>query len=225
MKQPDPGRGDEPAKLRNHGSMREMTCKEGEDGGDRRRVARYTPRLSRGDARGFTAIELIAVIVALAAVATVYMALQRPSEIIPVEVAAQQLASDVARGRDEAAATEAEALIAVTPEGRYAVHTGVAGSLALSTLPDEEWQTLPEGLIWGPGAATTAPDGEPVAPLPAQVYCDADATCDVPGSMAVYLVRSRREPHRVAAVTLDRNGAVQAWRWELGSARWQPRAR
>lgn len=165
------------------------------------------------------------VLVALAVIAAVYMALQRPSEMIPVEVAAQQLATGIARVRDEAAAAEAEALIAVVPDGRYTVQTGPAGSLSLATIPAEEWEALPEGLIWGAGSATTNPLGQPVAPLPAQVYCDADGSCDVPDPMAIYLIRSRREPHRVGAITLDQNGAVQSWRWEPGTARWKPSAR
>jgi prepilin-type N-terminal cleavage/methylation domain-containing protein len=225
MKHPDPGRGGEPAILRNHGNMRDTTHKEGSRGKIVRRVARYTPCPFPGNARGFTAIELITVLVALAVLAAVYMALQRPSEMIPVEVAAQQLVTGIARVRDEAAAAEAEALIAVLPDGRYAVQTGPAGSLSLPTIPAEEWEALPEGLVWGAGSATTNPLGQPVAPLPAQVYCDADGSCDVPDLMAIYLIRSRREPHRVAAITLGQNGAVQSWRWEPGTARWKPSAR
>lgn len=225
MKQPDLGRGDEPAILRNLGNMRDTTHEEGTPGEVVRRVARYTPCPCRGNARGFTAIELIIVLVALAAIATIYMALQRPSEMIPVEVAAQLLATDIARVRDEAAAAETEALIAVQPDGRYAVQTGPAGSLSLSTIPAAEWETLPEGLMWGAGSATTNPLGGPIAPLPAQVYCDADGSCTVPDAMAVYLVRSKREAHRVAAITLGQNGVVQSWRWEFGSALWKPGAR
>ncbi len=185
----------------------------------------YTPWLLRGDARGFSAVELLVVLAALAALGTVYMALQRPPEIIPVENAAQRLAGEIERARDEAVAIEGEALVAVLPDGRYAARTGAPGTLSLAGTPAGEWESLPEGLGWGAGEAARDPFGGAVAPLPAQVYCDADGECGAPAPAAVYLVRSDREPHRVAAVTLDASGSVQAWRWEMGGGRWTPVAR
>lgn len=193
--------------------------------GKARRVARYTPALLRGDARGFSAVELLVVLAALAAVATAYMALQRPPEIYPVENAAQRLAGEIERARDQAVASEGEALVAVLPDGRYAARVGEPGTLTLPGTPAGEWEELPEGLGWGAGEAAESPLGGPVAPLPAQVYCNADGACGAPVPAAVYLVRSDREPHRVAAVTLDAGGSVQAWRWERGSGRWTPVAR
>jgi prepilin-type N-terminal cleavage/methylation domain-containing protein len=188
-------------------------------------VGRYTPRRGRGDARGFSAIELVVVLAALAVVSTVYMALQRPSEIYPVENAAQRLAGEIERARDQAVAQEGEALVAVQPDGRYAARTGAPGTLTLASTPADEWERLPEGIVWGAGDAARDPFDRPVAPLPAQVYCDADGVCGAPAPAAVYLVRSVREPQRVAAVTLDASGSVQAWRWEMGSGRWTAVAR
>lgn len=193
--------------------------------GSARRVGRYTPPLIRGDARGFSAVELLMVLAALAVVGTIYMALQRPPEIYPVENAAQRLAGEIERARDQAVASEGEVLVAVLPDGRYAARVGAPGTLTLAGTPAGEWEELPEGLGWGAGAAASDPLGRPAAPLPAQVYCNADGACGTPAPAAVYLVRSDREPHRVAAVTLDASGSVQAWRWERGSGQWTPVAR
>lgn len=190
-----------------------------------RRVGVYTPRPFRGDARGFSAAELLVVLAALGVLSTVYMALQRPPETLPVENAAQRLAGEIERARDQAVAFEGEALIAVLPDGRYAARTGAPGTLSLAGTPADEWEALPDGLGWGAGEAARDPFGGAVAPLPAQVYCDADGVCAAPAPAAVYLVRSDREPHRVAAVTLDESGSVQAWRWEKGSGGWSPVAR
>lgn len=188
-------------------------------------MGRYTPALLPGDARGFSAVELLMVLATLAVVSTVYMALQRPPEIYPVENAAQRLAGEIERARDQAVASEGEALVVVLPDGRYAARVGAPGTLTLAGTPAGEWEELPEGLGWGAGEAARDPLDGPVAPLPAQVYCDADGACGAPRPAAVYLVRSNREPHRVAAVTLDASGSVQAWRWERGSGRWTPVAR
>lgn len=190
-----------------------------------RGVGGYTPALLRGDARGFSAVELLIVLAALAAVATAYMALQRPPEIYPVENAAQRLAGEIERVRDQAVASEGEALVAVLPDGRYAARVGARGTLTLAGTSAGEWEELPEGLGWGAGEAAWDPLGGPIASLPAQIYCDADGVCGAPAPAAVYLVRSDRESHRVAAVTLDASGSVQAWRWERGSGRWTPVAR
>lgn len=165
------------------------------------------------------------VLAALAIVSTVYMALQRPSEIYPVENAAQRLAGEIERARDQAVALEGEALVAVQPDGRYAARTGAPGTLTLAGTPADEWETLPEGIAWGAGDAVRDPFDQPVVPLPAQVYCDADGVCGTPAPAAIYLVRSVREPQRVAAVTLDASGSVQAWRWVMGSGRWTAVAR
>lgn len=193
--------------------------------GNAHRVGFYTPRLPRGDARGFSAAELLVVLAALAVVGTVYMALQRPPEIVPVENTAQRLAGEIERARDQAVAIEGEALLAVLPDGRYAARTGAPGTLSLAGAPADEWESLPEGVGWGAGDAARDPFGAPVAPLPAQIYCDADGECGAPAPAAVYLVRSDREPHRVASVTLDASGSVQVWRWEMGSGRWTAVAR
>lgn len=187
-----------------------------------RRVGRYTPRRIRGDARGFSATELLVVLAALAVVSTVYLALQRPPEFVPVENAVQRLAWEIERARDMAVAAEGEALIAVLPDGRYAARTGTPGTLSLGGTPSEAWEALPDGLAWGAGDAAQNPFGGAVGPLPAQVFCDADGTCGAPSPAAVYLVRSVREPHRVAAVTLDASGSVGTWRWERGSGGWTP---
>jgi prepilin-type N-terminal cleavage/methylation domain-containing protein len=188
-------------------------------------VGRYTPAPLRGDARGFSAVELVVVLAALAIVSTIYMALQRPPEIYPVENAAQRLAGEIERARDQAVALEGEALVAVQPDGRYAARTGAAGTLSLAGTAADEWEALPEGVAWGAGQAASDPFDRPVEPLPAQVFCDADGACAAPAPAAVYLVHSAREPHRVAAVTLDASGSVQAWRWEMGSGRWRAVAR
>jgi len=190
-----------------------------------RRVGSYTPRPLRGDTRGFSAAELLVVLAALGVLSTVYMALQRPPEILPVENAAQRLAGEIERARDQAVAFEGEALVAVLPDGRYAARTGAPGTLSLAGTPADEWEALPDGLGWGAGEAARDPFGGAITPLPAQIYCDADGVCGAPAPAAVYLVRSDREPHRVAAVTLDESGSVQAWRWEKGSGRWTPVAR
>jgi hypothetical protein len=165
------------------------------------------------------------VLAALAVVTTVYLAVQRPPEIYPVENAAQRLAGEIERVRDQAVAIEGEALLAVLPDGRYAARSGAPGTLSLAGTPAGEWEALPEGLGWGAGEAAWDPFGGAVAPLPAQVYCGADGVCGAPAPAAVYTIRSDREPHRVAAVTLDASGSVQAWRWEKGSGRWTPVAR
>jgi hypothetical protein len=165
------------------------------------------------------------VLAVLAVVSTVYMALQRPPETYPVENAAQRLAGEIERARDQAVALEGEALVAVLPDGRYAARTGAPGTLSLGGTPAGEWEELPEGLGWGAGDAARDPFGGPIAPLPAQVYCDANGVCGAPAPAAVYTIRSNREPHRVAAVTLDAGGSVQAWRWERGSGEWSPAAR
>lgn len=193
--------------------------------GNTRRVGGYTPRYVRGDARGFSGVELLMVLAVLAVVSTVYMALQRPPELFRVENAAQRLAGEIERARDHAAALEGEALVAVLPDGRYAARTGPPGTLSLAGIPTEEWEDLPEGLGWGAGNAALDPFGGPAVPLPAQVWCDADGGCGAPAPAAVYMIRSDRESHRVAAVTVDAGGSVQAWRWERGSGRWSPVAR
>jgi prepilin-type N-terminal cleavage/methylation domain-containing protein len=195
-------------------------------GGCVRRVAFYTPRQTRGDAAaGFSLIELLIVLAVFAIISTVYMALHRPSEVYPVENAVQRLAGEIERVRDQAVATEGEALIAVLPDGRYAARAGAAGTLMLGTTPADEWENLPEGLAWGAGDATDNPFAGAVGPLPAQVFCDADGLCNAPLPGAVYLVRSIREGHRVAAVTLDAGGTIHTWRWRKGDRKWLPIAR
>jgi prepilin-type N-terminal cleavage/methylation domain-containing protein len=198
---------------------------EGDGGKYARRVAPYTPRRMRGDAAGFTLVELLVVLTVFAIISTVYMALHRPSEVYPVENAVQRLAGEIERVRDRAAATEGEALIAVLPDGRYAARAGATGSLALASTPAAEWESLPDGLSWGAGEATENPFAGPIAPLPAQVFCDADGVCNAPAPAAVYLIRSVREAHRVAAVTLDAGGTVHTWRWRKGDRSWQPVSR
>ncbi|HET6230550.1 MAG TPA: prepilin-type N-terminal cleavage/methylation domain-containing protein [Longimicrobiaceae bacterium] len=179
----------------------------------------------RGDARGFSAVELLVVLATLAVLATAYMALQRPSEVLPVELAAQRLAAEIERAREQAVATDGEALIAVRPDGHYAARVGAPGALSLGATPADEWQELPDGLVWGGGTAARDPLGQPVGALPAQVFCGADGACSPPAPAAVYLLRSGREAQRVAAVTLDATGAVQAWCWEMGTSTWKPLAR
>lgn len=183
-------------------------------------MGRGTPHLSSGNAAGFSAVELLIVLTCLAIVATTYLALQRPSEVYPVELAAERLAAAIDRGRDHAVATEGEALVAVLPDGRYAVDVGPAGTRSLGGVPDEEWEALPEGLAWGWGEAPRDPAGRSAGALPAQVFCDADGLCAAPSPAAAYPVRSRREPQRVTAVTLDAAGTVEVWRWEAGANRW-----
>jgi prepilin-type N-terminal cleavage/methylation domain-containing protein len=191
----------------------------------KRRVARCTPPGTLGNAHGFTAIELLAVLAVIAVVSTTYLALQRPTEMIPVEGAAQRLAGHIEEARDGAVASEGEALIAVLPDGRYAALHGPSGSLALDRIDTNSWDSLPAGLLWGSGSAGTDPLGQAPAAMPAQVFCDADGACSTPTPAAVYLVRSSREPHRVAAVTLDPGGAIQVWRWEDGTQQWRPLSR
>jgi prepilin-type N-terminal cleavage/methylation domain-containing protein len=194
-------------------------------GGHACRVASYTPALSPGDAAGFTIVELLVVLTVFAIVSTVYMALHRTSDVYPVENAAQRLALEIERTRDQAIAAEGEALIAVLPDGRYAARSGATGTLDLATTPAGEWEELPEGLTWGAGEATADPFAGAIAPLPAQVFCDADGLCNAPLPAAVYLIRSVREAHRVAAVTLDAGGTVHTWRWRKGDRTWLPVAR
>lgn len=198
---------------------------EGDGGKDARRVAAYTPRPIRGDAGGFTLVELLVVLTVFAIISTVYMALHRPSEVYPVENAVQRLAGEIERVRDRAVATEGEALIAVLPDGRYAARAGPSGSLALATTPASEWESLPDGLSWGAGEATADPYAAAIAPLPAQVFCDADGICNAPAPAAIYLIRSVREGHRVAAVTLDAGGTIHTWRWRKGDGSWHPVSR
>lgn len=162
---------------------------------------------------------------AFAILTTIYMALQRPSEIYPVELAAQRLAGEIERAREQAVAMEGEALVAIVPDGRYAVRAGARGTLALTNTAASEWEALPDGLAWGAGDAVRDPAGQPVGAIPAQVFCDADGLCASPPPAAVYLLRSVRESHRVAAVTLDASGSVQTWRWVRGDGSWTPVAR
>lgn len=190
-----------------------------------RGLSRCTPTPGRGDVRGFTAVELLLVLAVLAALATGYMALQRPPEMHGVEVAARRLAGEIERARDQAVAAEGEALVAVVPDGRFAARAGAVGTLALESTPAGEWEALPEGVAWGAGDAARDPLDRPVRPLPAQVFCDADGSCAPPAPAAVYLLRSIRESHRVAAVTLEAGGTVQTWRWVRGSGAWTPSAR
>lgn len=188
-------------------------------------MAPDTPRHPAGNDAGFSAAELLVVLAALAALATVYMALQRAPEIYTVESAAQRLAAEIERARAEAVAREGEALIAVLPDGRFAARVGDAGSLSALGTPSEEWEALPEGIGWGAGEAGTDPLGRPAGPLPAQVYCGADGECSPPAPWAVYTLRSDREPHRVAAVTLDAAGSVEVWAWAAGTGSWTAVAR
>lgn len=188
-------------------------------------MAPYTPSRIGGDAGGFSIVELLVVLTVFAIVSTVYLALHRPSEVFPVESAAQRLAGEIERVRDHAVATEGEALIAVLPDGRFAARYGQSGSLALANTPADEWESLPEGLSWGGGEADDDPFGGAITPLPAQVFCDADGVCNAPSPAAVYLIRSVREAQRVAAVTLDAGGTVHVWRWRKGDRSWQPQAR
>lgn len=189
-----------------------------------RAVAGGTPCENGGDTTGFSAAELLVVITVLGIVATTYMALQRPPEAVTMEIAAHRLALEVERVREEAAASEGEGLIAIRPDGRFAVQTGAAGSVSLGAIPADAWEELGEGLAWGSGEANKDPFGREPQALPAQVFCDAEGCTPPPGG-AAYFVRSQREGHRVAAVTLDAAGAVQVWRWEPGSGGWTALAR
>ena len=198
---------------------------EGENAKAARGGGPWYPPARRGDARGFTSIELIVVLAALGILASGRSWAAAAQRDLPVELAAQRLAGEIERAREAAVAAEGEALILVDPAGRYAARAGAAGSLDPAGTPAEEWEELPDGLGWGGGSATADPLGQPIGDLPAQVFCDADGICGTPVPAAVYTLHSVREPRRVAAVTADAAGAVQTWRWNPASGTWTPLAR
>jgi len=189
------------------------------------RVGGDTPAATHGDGAGFSAIELLMVLTVLAIVSTIYLALHRPADIYSLENAAQRLAGEIERVREQAVATEGEALLAIRPDGRYAARASAEGTLALAITPAGEWEALPEELAWGGGEAAQDPFGSALAPLPAQVFCGADGRCNAPAPAAVYLIQSIREPHWVAAVTLAPDGSVNVWRWRKGDGTWHPESR
>jgi hypothetical protein len=197
----------------------------GTEHANKRGVGGDTPAPTRRDGAGHSAIELLMVLTVLTVVSTVYLALHRPADIYSLEIAAQRLAAEIERVREQAVATEGEALLAVRPDGSYAARSGAAGTLSLTSTPAGEWEVLPDELAWGGGEATRDPFGGALAPLPTQVFCGADGRCNAPAPAAVYLIQSIREPHHVGAVTLSLDGSVHVWRWRKGDGTWHPESR
>lgn len=195
-------------------------------GSSAHRMASDTPQRGPGNTAGYTSLEILVVLIVLAVAVAGYVALQRPPQILPLEMAASRLAGEIARAREEAVAREGEALIAARPDHHYAAQAGPESSLALAAIPAEEWQPLPDELAWGSGSATADPFGGAPAAIPAQVFCDSDGSCGTPaGSAAIYTIHSPREPARAAAVTLETDGSVQIWLWRDGTSTWSAAAR
>lgn len=194
-------------------------------GAERPPLLSYTPPADRVVRSGFTMIELLITVAAIGVLFTIYLATTRAPSAIPIESAANHLAASIERARDEAASREGEAVIALQPTVGYLALSGATGSLDPDAAAAAEWEPLPVDAAWGYGSALVTPFGDPVGDLPGRVYCDAEASCTVPGSAAVYPVRSLRDPDRVVAVTLTAEGAVQTWRYIAGETRWSPTAR
>lgn len=181
--------------------------------------------------RGFTMIELIAVVAIIGVVMAIVAPRFRLSRATAVQLAGQQLAQDLDVSRTRALTTRLLARVAFQPGakryGGYLDHDGDGQFTQSAT----EWQalrafgerTLPLGVKFGRGVAPALPDDPASGDI---TFADARVEFDSRGLVVpsntggVIYLTNEEDPTAVVAVAVAPSGNTRYWTWKPGDG-WQ----
>lgn len=182
---------------------------------------------TQGARRGFTMIELIAVVTIVGVVMAIAAPRFRLSRATAVQLAGQQLAQDLDVSRTRALATRLMARVSFRDTqrryGGYLDHDG-DGQFSQSAT---EWQalrafgerTLPPGVKFGRGVAPALPDDPSSGDITfANGYVEFDTRgLVVPSNTGgVIYLTNEADPSAVVAVAVSPSGNTRYWTWKPG---------
>lgn len=178
---------------------------------------------------GFTLIEVVVVLLIVMLLGALLHG-PRQGSSRDVHAAAQLVRAEMQRAIARADAVQGEVVFYVDPavigksRGGFVALAGPAGTTK-DTLPGPAAAAARSGLLngaqWGPGNATTAPDGGPPLPMPGTVRCAVGRACTVNGRDRVVLyVTHARNPDAVDAIVLWSDLTVHLLHHQPGTGRW-----
>jgi prepilin-type N-terminal cleavage/methylation domain-containing protein len=181
--------------------------------------------------RGFTMIELIAVVIIVGVVMSIVAPRFRLSRATAVQLAGQQLAQDLDVSRTRALATRQMARVAfMASDRRYGGYLDHDGDKQFSQNATE-WQalrafgerTLPVGVTFGRGVAPALPDDPGTGDITfADNYVEFDSRGLVTpaNTGGVVYLTNEADPSAVVAVAVAPSGNTRYWTWKKGEG-WQ----
>lgn len=186
-------------------------------------------RARRNARRGFSLLELLAVVVVAAIILLASFYSPQVSTTGAVRNAATAFRMSVQSHRAQALIGGEDFVLTLDPgggtegRGRWAVQR-VASGEAPATLHDSSWTSLQNGTLFSVGSATIDPNGNPIGTAVPRiaVACDGGITCDLGGNAsAAFYLSHIDDPATVWAVVITADGNVTQLVWRSALGAWE----